>query len=49
MLCMVVWKSFDKLKELQLVTQKANVLACNFYKKNGFQIIETVNVSHLRL
>ena len=36
-------------KELQVVTQKANVLACNFYTKNGFQIIDTVNVYHLWL
>ena len=36
-------------KEVQVVTQKANVLACNFYTKNGFQIIDTVNVYHLWL
>ena len=42
---------FSKLgkKEVQVVTQKANVLACNFYTKNGFQIIDTVNVYHLWL
>ena len=34
-------------KEVQVVTQKANVLACNFYTKNGFEIIDTVNVYHL--
>ena len=40
---------FSKLgkKEVQVVTQKANMLACNFYTKNGFQIIDTVNVYHL--
>ncbi len=40
---------FSKLgkKEVQVVTQKANVLACNFYTKNGFQMIDTVNVYHL--
>ena len=40
---------FNKLgkKEVQVVTQKANVLACNFYEKNGFEIIDTVNVYHL--
>ena len=36
-------------KEVQVVTQKANVLACNFYAKNGFQILDTVNVYHLWL
>ena len=40
---------FNKLgkKEVQVVTQKANILACNFYEKNGFEIIDTVNVYHL--
>ncbi len=33
--------------EVQVVTQKANILACNFYKKNGFNLIETINVYHL--
>ena len=42
---------FSKLRknEVQVVTQKANALACNFYTKNGFQIIDTVNVYHLWL
>lgn len=42
---------FNKLgkKEVQVVTQNANVLACNFYTKNGFHIIDTVNVYHLWL
>ena len=34
-------------KEVQVVTQKANVLACNFYTKNGFEIMDSVNVYHL--
>ena len=40
---------FNKLgkKEVQVVTQKANMLACNFYTKNGFEIMDTVNVYHL--
>ena len=40
---------FSKLgkKEVQVVTQKANILACNFYTKNGFEIMDTVNVYHL--
>lgn len=33
--------------EVQVVTQKANVLACDFYKKNRFEIMDTVNVYHL--
>ena len=40
---------FSKLgkKEVHVVTQKANILACNFYTKNGFEIKDTVNVYHL--
>lgn len=40
---------FSKLgkKEVQVVTQKANILACNFYAKNGFEIMDTINVYHL--
>jgi dTDP-4-amino-4,6-dideoxy-D-galactose acyltransferase len=33
--------------EVQVVTQKANVLACNFYTKNGFHLVNTINVYHL--
>lgn len=35
-----------KKNEVQVVTQKQNELACNFYEKNNFNLIETVNVYH---
>jgi len=36
-----------KKNEIQVVTQKQNVLACNFYEKNYFKLIDTVNVYHI--
>lgn len=35
--------------EVHVITQKQNVLACNFYQKNGFNLIDTTNVYHLWL
>ena len=35
------------INEIQVVTQKQNVLACNFYEKNNFNLIDTVNVFHI--
>ena len=42
---------FNKLgkNEIQVITQKANVLACKFYTKNGFRISQINNVYHFWL
>ncbi len=43
--CEVYFNSSNK-KEVQVVTQKANELACKFYEKNGFVVKDIVNVYH---
>jgi len=42
------FKTINK-NELQVVTQKANKLACRFYEKNGFKVRNITNVYHLWL
>ena len=36
-----------KIIEIEVVTQKANDMACRFYKSCGFEIKSTVNIYHL--
>jgi dTDP-4-amino-4,6-dideoxy-D-galactose acyltransferase len=48
MIAMAEAYCFDNnLKELQVVTQKANVSACRFYEKCGFTIDSITNIYHL--
>lgn len=43
--CDAYFKSIYK-EEVQVVTQKANELACRFYEKNGFIVKDVTNVYH---
>lgn len=43
--CEAYFKSINK-EEVQVVTQKANELACRFYEKNGFIVKDVTNVYH---
>lgn len=44
----VFFKLFEqKIEKLNVVTQKANKIACNFYSSQGFNLIDTTNVYHL--
>jgi dTDP-4-amino-4,6-dideoxy-D-galactose acyltransferase len=36
-----------KITELEVVTQKANIMACRFYESCGFEIKNIVNIYHL--
>jgi len=36
----------NNIYELRIPTQKENVLACAFYNKNGYQIIEETSIKH---
>lgn len=45
-----IWHYQDRgVFTLDVVTQKANKLACNFYEKNGFTISNIKNIYHLWL
>ena len=35
-----------QVKELQIPTQKKNTIACSFYKKNGYSILEEIIIKH---
>ncbi len=37
----------NKIKRIDVVTQKNNINACRFYEKNGFEIKDVTNVYHL--
>ena len=36
----------QQIKELQIPTQKKNTIACNFYKKNGYSVLEETIIKH---
>lgn len=41
------WSSLQKVKTLEVATQKENLVACSFYSKYGFKIKEIHNIYHL--
>lgn len=36
----------NNISELKIPTQKENIQACNFYKKNGYHMLEKITIKH---
>ncbi len=45
----IIYYKNKNIKEIEVVTQKANKLACKFYEKNNFSIKSVQNIYHLWL